>query len=444
MENTLQCGAGKAVITPPAELLPFMFGLGQTVFGDILDDLYVRTILIANGKQSILLVSYDLDKAPYPEEYMEELGRLIGISAEHILFFSIHTHTAPLTGDRSFEPHHDITKKSLKIQEAVKTYEQWIYEQTIKSAVEAKEKLQPVKVGYGWGKSYINVNRCCCYHMDGQKFSICETGVEGEGQVCRDTFVMRLENMRGKPVAFLMNYAVHCVVMFKNDRGDGKSCISSDLGGNVSQYLERKFPDSVAMWSSGAAGDINPALMTLTIYPDPITGEPVSKVIRDLDTSRIFLDTMAGRHFADILKIIGTISCTKRHASINSVIDWVEVPGSDAVLLEENPSVSAKPYRVRMHLVQIGDIAFIGINGELYTSLGEAIKKASPLKNTVIINHNASMLPDNPGYILDDATVEKCRKADFIKLPCSGFRALPGQLEKKLKEKTKEMFESIL
>lgn len=443
MSEQLYCGAGKEKITPSVDQLPNMHGLARQLFADILDDLYVRVILLKSGEDSVMIVSFDLDKAPYPGEFTEELSRISGVPQENILFFGIHTHTVPVIGYRPFEPMHDITKRPAEEQRVVKIYEEFVRKQMLKAATAAIENLRPARMGYGHGNSYINANRCCDYHMegpDGRQLTIFETSACAGGPVSRDAFVMRIEDLQGKPIAFFMNYAVHCVVMFLNDRGDGKSCISSDLGGNVSVNIEKKFPGTVAVWSSGAAGDINPVLSTQGAYPDPVTGEPVMGPLRNLSVSREFLKRMTGRHLADLMNIIRDIDCREERVRLGAIVDYVQVPASDEVLEKEDCEISQTPYRVRMHLVRIGDVALMGINGELYTSLGEAIKEASPLKNTVIINHDASLMLDNPGYILDDATVERCRKADILRIPHNGFRALPGYLENELRKKTTDMF----
>ncbi|MDE5933797.1 MAG: hypothetical protein K2H40_15125, partial [Lachnospiraceae bacterium] len=178
-------------------------------------------------------------------------------------------------------------------------------------------------------------------------------------------------------------------------------------------------------------------------YPDPVTGEPVMEAIHDMTASKEFLKRMTGRHLADLNNIIRDIECCEEKVSLGAVVDYAQVPASDEVLEKEDCEISKIPYRVRLHLVQIGNVALMGVNGELYTTLGEAIKEASPLKNTVVINHDASLMLDNPGYILDDATIEKCRKADAFRIPHMGFRALPGYLEKELKKKTGEMFKNL-
>jgi hypothetical protein len=51
---------------------------------------------------------------------------------------------------------------------------------------------------------------------------------------------------------------------------------------------------------------------------------------------------------------------------------------------------------------RVGDIAFIGIGGEILTEIGMAIKAASPYKHTFVISHcngAASYLPPEHLYI---------------------------------------------
>ncbi len=72
------------------------------------------------------------------------------------------------------------------------------------------------------------------------------------------------------------------------------------------------------------------------------------------------------------------------------------------------------PYEIRLHLVRIGDVALYGFSGELYSSLGMRLKEISPLKNTVFINHDASLMARSH-YIFDDKT-----------LACGMAAILPG------------------
>ena len=448
MKKQLFCGASKREITPGEDILPYMMGLGKAVFGMIQDKLYVRVIAFSNGEDQSLLVSFDLDKAPYPEENVRLLHERTGVPAENILFFAIHTHTAPLTGYRPFEPSHDITKKSLKVQEAVREYEAFLTSQMEEAAAEALEKLRPARLGYRYGSSYINVNRCQDYSVmeeDNSTHTECSVGVNGAGPVDHTVFVMKIEDMAGNAIAFFINYAVHCVTMFLNDIGNGMSAVSSDIGGNVSKYMEQRYVGSVAVWSSGAAGDINPVLMTQTIYPDSVSGKPTGTCVKGLENSCLMLNAMAGRHFADIIQIVKNIKCSVFEVEIGSAVEWSRTPASEGIL--KNPEYRNKTpdgYHIRLHLVRIGDIALMGINGELYTTLGQKIREVSPMKNTIIVSHECSLLPDNPGYILDDETIYRCQMSGGGKIPVNGFCGVPDTIASALKSHTKIMFERVL
>ena len=103
MNNKLYCGAAKVNITPSEELLPWMFGLMDRHYCKIHDELYLRVMALQSGETKALLVVYDLDKATNPEEWTKLIEEETGVPADNILYFAIHTHTAPLTGYRPFE-----------------------------------------------------------------------------------------------------------------------------------------------------------------------------------------------------------------------------------------------------------------------------------------------------------------------------------------------------
>lgn len=443
MKKQLLCGAGKAPITPPLELLPQIITLGGMVFGEISDELQVRVVLLDDGARRAAIVCFELDKAPYPEKFTALVSELTGARERDILMLAVHTHTAPVTGDRPFEPKHDITRMSPEVQAAMATYNALLEERLTQAARQAVETLRPAVLGFGQGQSYINVNRCGVYQLERPDSSPCiiaETGVNPTGPVDHTVSVMKIEEPDGQPIAFFVNFPVHCLTMFKNNRGDGRSVVSGDIAGRVSGYIEHHYPGSVAIWCSGAAGDSNPIMMTLTAYPHPMTGEPVLDPINSLDASREICLTMAGRHFADIKEVIEKIRCIHRSLELTSGEVWVKVPAKDNILRQPDGPLSDEPYRVRLHLVRLGDLALVGVNGELYCSLGRIIQQTAPVKNVVVINHDASLVLDGPGYILDDDTAYSCQRADIVRLPNSGFRAVPGYLADALKEGTRKLF----
>ncbi len=453
MNGKLYCGVSKKRITPSEELLPNLRGLMNYCFGGVIDELYVRTIVFDDGENKTLIVSYDLDKAPYPEENFTEIYELTGIPKDNILYFGTHTHTAPLTGKRPGFGKNRLPEDK-QVKNATHLYEEFLKTTMLEAVQEAISSMQPAKMGFSTGKSYINVNRTQDYIItdeNGQDLAVCDLGVNPEGPVDHTVFVMEVEDLEGNPIAFFVNFAVHCALMIWNAYGENEIGISGDIAGNVSQMIKKKFDGSVAIWSSGAAGDVNPTMLNQVYFPDPNTGENKLYKVYGLETALVMLKMTSTRHFADILKVIKKIDNFTQQASVGSVVEWSRTPAYKITKLENGElayeeSDSAEPYEIRMHLVKIGYVALMGISGELYSSLGFKIQEVSSYKNTYIINHDASMMAKS-GYIFDDETIGRCAKvpAKYMNLPGAtrGIRSVLGYVAPSLEKNTIKMFEKL-
>lgn len=438
MEHKLLCGAAKKCITPPDALLHRLYGLMGRKFCSVLDDIYLRVIALSDGENRALIVSFDLDKAPRPEENLRALTEATGIPEENILYFGIHTHTAPLCGPRpAFE-----APKDEDTAAATAEYETFVQNQLLCAAKEALDALQPARLGTGRGDSYLNVNRNQHYIVkgsDGKEYDLMGLGADPLGEVDRSMFVLKAESLDGETIALFVNYAMHNVVMICNEPlGDGRVGISADVGGNVSRCLE-EFCGGVAVWSSGAAGDVNPIMMNQYYYPDPITGVQCEEKIHEYQGAVGMLKIMVGRHVEDVKSILRTLRCEETEAALGGAVAWSETETEG-----DNPAL-----RIRLQALRLGRLGFMGAGGELYTTLGRAVREASPMADTVVINHNVSLLHDC-GYVLDDAALARAHvKAPGLErgafIP-GGNRAvnLPGTVKISLEKHTKEMFGKLL
>ena len=396
------CGAAKKKITPPAQLLEGLHGLGNITFSGVLDDLFVRAMILGDEQEKLLFVVFDLDKVPYPEKYLPALSAQTGIPEENIALLSIHTHTAPVTGWRPTEGPNFIERKPEPVQQATREYEAFL-EQTVKEAVaEALSNLQSVRIGWGQGESYVNINRLQDYFVrkeDGTTEVRVGLGQNPAAEVDRSLFVLKVEDFSGRMVACLTNYAVHNCVMIGNRCGEnGGTLISSDLGGNVSLMIEENHPGCVALWTSGAAGDVNPILSNEIFYPDPKTGAQTAYVLPAGEQAPVMmLKVLAARHYADTLRALEQVTCGEETLKVGGTVTWAVMP-----------SKGIEPYRIRVHLMRLGTLGLWGMSGELFSSLGKAITESLPDGRHWIVNHDASLMA-NTGYIYDDQTLERDR-----------------------------------
>ena len=251
------CGAAKVNITPPADLIPDLYGLMKKRFAGVIDELFVRAMYLSDENEQLLFMSWDLDKAPVPEVIVPALTEKTGVPQDHVLFFATHTHTAPLHSARPNDGPNAKSKQPENIQAGTSRYEKLLEEAALQAVCTAIENAQPVRIGWGLGESYVGEHRLQDYYVekeDGTVETVTALGSDPKGEIDRTLFLMRVETFDGKPVCFLVNNAVHnCVMICNNHDGNGGVGISADLAGQVSTLLEKKFPGCVALWSSGAA-----------------------------------------------------------------------------------------------------------------------------------------------------------------------------------------------
>jgi neutral ceramidase len=130
-----------------------------------------------------------------------------------------------------------------------------VEEKILQSLREAVARLQPARVAWGTGVSFINVNRDRVDPATNRWWE----GPNYAGTSDKTVAVVRFETTGGEPIAVYYNYAVHAVLTGTLDK------ISGDIPGATSRYIEDSLGGSaVALFASGAAGDQNPVYFNQT------------------------------------------------------------------------------------------------------------------------------------------------------------------------------------
>jgi neutral ceramidase len=356
----LRAGAAKVDITPSPDAALPMSGYGSRTqgFKGIHDPIYVRAIVVDDGTTQAAIVAWELISVPDAvwAEVSPRIASETGIKPENVILAAAHNHGAPT-------PNGEYAKKA---QTAA-----------IEAIQLAKSRLQPVKVGFGTGSTNVNVNR-----REPGPDGIA-LGHNGDAASDKTVRVLRFDDTSGKPIAFLINYAVHVVVM-----GPDNYQITGDLAGATSRFVERHYsgkprprgdagprmrlapeqqnPDVVAVWTSGAAGDQN----------------PVSTALAD---EWFMVDALG--------KVLGE-SVVRASAAIQTKATEGRIAGAQKVVTCPG---KAAPVNIRLSLVMLGDIPLAGVSGEVLNPIYQGLRKRSP--ETVMITHaNGSS-----GYIPHDA-----------------------------------------
>ena len=429
--SRLLCGTAKQRITPPPELLPRLVGLKQYRFAGVLDDLYVRALALGDEDGCALLLSFDMTTAPCTQDFLEQISRETGIPVERILFFSIHTHAVPFN-DIDLERREEQDEDTLT---ACREYTVFLHERALRAAKDAVASMIPARMGWAWGESFVNVVRLQEYtYLDeaGLTFPVCNLGTDPSRPADRTLFTLRVEDLEGKALAFLVNYPMHNVTTIWNDfDGSGAMGISGDVGGRVSRLLEEEYPGSVALWSSGAAGDLNPLMLNEVYLPDPHTGRTYFQPVKGLNTALYCLQIMSERHYADVKRTLRSVECGQDVGDVAGVVEWSVTPGVDCVRHHGAPpefltGPDVPEHTVRLQMVRVGGLILLGVGAEVYSSIGAQMRAAGP-KDTVLITHNASTLCCSH-YLLDDETIARCDASrGYAMVPgYDEYRCLPG------------------
>ena len=436
MEYRLRCGAAKANITPGPELMKRLHGLRNVHFVQVLDELFVRVIAFDNGVQRMLIVSFELDKSPVPDAFSTELSQRTGVPKEYIFYLSTHTHTAPIHSERPNDGPNAKFRKPEDVQKAMSEYEQLLKAKLFDAADEALADLEECRIGWTLGESYINENRCRDYYVeaeDGTVTAMCALGSNPTGPVDRELTLIRAERMDGSTIAAFVNYPVHCCIMIGNNwDGQGGAGLGGDLAGAVSRMMEEKY-GGIAVWTSGAAGDVNPIMLNEYYIPDPKTGAMREYLdVNSAQPALTALKLLSTRHFDDIKRAMRKLRCEIQCAEISAATDW-----------SHTPAKGGGTYDIRVRCVRLGELLFCGISGELYTTHGRRMRAAAgkaqnPPAHMIIMNHDGS-LDANCDYISDDETLARYEHNDENHgMPGMGPRTciLPGYVAKSLEELT--------
>ncbi|MDO4549416.1 MAG: hypothetical protein Q4D04_15100, partial [Clostridia bacterium] len=376
-QYALSVGAAVRVITPTIEkgMLPALRRSEEGYFEvvDVVDDIHVRVIALSDGTTNSLMICTESGGAPQPAYFLPILSEHTGIDIDAIFYTATHSHACPEIGG---EP--DATDE---YGQRLLIWREYILEQMLDACDEAIAEMQPATVGVGHGSSYININRSATYvgyNEDGSSYTYKDLGYNGSGSSDKELIVVRFDAMDGNPIAFVVNYAVHGVVMHMNKLIDGEMGLSADIPGLVSSYMEKNYEGSVAMWISGAAGDQNPIIMNEMYRVNPETGEKVLYHIPG--GSYDILEYLSEIQYRDVVDTLANIDTMNADVKISYERNTIDLPGQEATRIDKYTyeyADSDEPYTMALQMLRIGDIAFVGYPGELFSSIGEYMKRSA-------------------------------------------------------------------
>jgi hypothetical protein len=404
-----RAGAAKVDVTPSESELP------KNIEG-ILDRLYSRAIVVDNGVTGAALITVDTGIIPEAlwKSVTQRIEKELGIPRQNVLLTPTHTHSAPMRPGRDLE------------------------ENIFKSVKTAKERLQPARIGYGTGVSYLNVNR----NIIDPKTRRWWEGPNYDGPSDKTVAVVKFETTAGEPIAVYYNYAMHAVTVGQLDR------VSGDAPGAASRYIEDSFDDKiVAVWSTGACGDQNPIYFQQTFDLREIRikeyakhGEDISNamppggqglnkqdptVMKLMNQQKQMILSMGQFLGEEVMHVMRGMERMSTGGRIYGAQKTVSFPGRDRTNTGragfEGTYKDGNPVELRLGLLLIDDIALGTVNAEVFNLIAQRLKRESPLAGTMMVTLTNGIA--NSGYIPNDAAF------GYLTFEVLSSRCKPGYAE---------------
>ena len=369
----LQAGTAKIDITPkkPVKMAGYSSRTGLST--GVHDPLSARVVVFGNNGKRLVLVSTDLigfygGTAEYMRKVILDEFQL---ESSELFLSAIHTHAGPsltINKEKGHPNNLEYTKRlKVKLIEVIR---------------KALSNMGPVNIGAGIGYSPVGMNRREL-KFDSPGNSSIRLGRNPYGPTDKEVLVVKMTKPDGRTIAALFDYATHATCL-----GGKNYTISGDVLGLAEQFVEKILGDDViAAGFAGASGDIDPWFRVLPAFntepgwiPEPV-----------------LLGTMLGEEVVHTFRDIGKVSGGGEIATAFVTLELPGKPRNEDTIEKGHP-----PTPLNITAARVGDIAFVGIGGEVLTEIGMAIKAASPYKHTFVITHcngAAGYLPPEHLYI---------------------------------------------
>ncbi|MBI3921324.1 MAG: hypothetical protein HY318_07905 [Armatimonadetes bacterium] len=391
LTGAVTAGAAQVCITPPIGVSLAGY-FHDRIAESVRDDLFVRALVLRAGECAIALVSCDLVSV---EESWVSVAKAIiaaetGLTPERVLICATHTHTGPEVRHGRLLPVNPEWLERLPrlIADAVK--------QAVGSPFEAR--LHP---GQG-AEEDLAFNRLFRLKDGTELFGRGAPGqaIAPAGDIDPEVLALKVSDNTGRLRALVVNYALHVDVI----GGGGADFISADWPGELAKTISAVYGDDVVtLFLNGCCGDINHSAHHPTELPRGGSDKSIQ----------------LGRALAGLAMNAAEKAEPMPLREICAALEQVPIPyyTREAVMQAFAEELRAKdkpndfeqyvinnfdswPFdnqtaQVPIQTLRVGDLAFVGLPGEIFVDHGLEIKHWSPAAYTFI----AELANDWFGYV---------------------------------------------
>lgn len=389
-EESLRVGRAAVKITPPIGSI-MGNSYGTTVSKGVYDDLYAKAVVFEQNGVRAALVAADLIslRRPIVEEARRLIEQTTGIPGGSVILSATHLHAGPQMHPLFWQAVGGLPQQ--RSEEYVRRLPAMIAE----SVRLAQADLQPARISVGAAQeNAINFNRR--YRMkdgtvDMNPGSLDPEIVRPVGPIDPEVSVVYVESQEAKPLATLVNFALHVAVV-------GGDHFSADFPGVLARLLDAvKGEEMLTIFTNGTSGNINHLDVARR---------------RDL-SSRAEAAKIGTILAADVLKTFPSLRAIET-SPLRVRTQKVRLPAPKVApeeaewarqVMARNGKPDAPPFtevvkawrildlaelqggflETEVQAITLGDeLALVGFPGDAFVELGLAIKLSSPFPFTIV------------------------------------------------------------
>ncbi len=363
----LMAGTGKALIDPPSTQLPVRNN-NDSPLVSIHDSLYARALVLQGKDSKAIIVVADVIMMPdeFYEQAVARIAAACGVARDHVLLSATHAHTVPWSMGNG--------------------YGEVVLAGIMAAVEQARQHPEPVRVGTGNGQAYINMNRD---EVNAGGFIL---GQDPEAPSDKTVRVVGFFRADGSPLAILANYAVHAVSLYSSDTaGNHAAMVSADIPGVADRFVDEHYgaQRTLTFWTSGAAGDQNPIMMSF--HAEPASDGKVQP--SDLQAAGFMITKRLGQALAlEIIRVTDRLVSQEVPTALRAGQAVISCPA------KADPETK---HTVRISYLGIGAVDLIGVSGEVTTLIDRHLRERLGERNPLLLtltNGYSGYLPDEASY----------------------------------------------
>ncbi|HPZ98968.1 MAG TPA: neutral/alkaline non-lysosomal ceramidase N-terminal domain-containing protein [Phycisphaerae bacterium] len=388
----LQVGMASVDITPPVGCRLSGYFV-ERVSTAVHDPLQAKAMYFAQGDERVVLVICDLIgiSRTVSTDARKRIADATGVPLSNIIVCATHTHTAPLYFGPMREHLHAmaVAKHGSDPCETI-DYPKFLADRIVQSAIEARAAAQPVKLHAGstMQEPPLSFNRR--YFLEdgsvrtnpGRRKDV----VRPAGPIDPVVDVLFMRDAAGEPMGCFTVFSLHLDTT-------GGTEFSADYPFYLEKSLREAFgPRFVSVFGLGTCGDVNhidlkAAQRRTAAEIGTALADTVRKVLPelpavepDLAAAGVRVDVPLQSYPPDKvvearerIKLVGT----------RKLEFLEEVEACKIVDLQTRPGTTVT---LEVQAIRLGrDVAIVTLPGEIFVELGLAVKKASPFRQTIVV-----------------------------------------------------------